>query len=179
MHATPSLQRWTTTQHWPLLQRNIRHCYGVHGRYRFQLPRHHLPRGQPLQSLVVVTNGCHIWHPSNFNRTSIWLPSCSSCCANILPHWHPIMLPSWHTTTLTSYCTTILLSLRPTILPFRSTFVSPSSDICPLSFIPINAPYSSNCILCLNFVANVLYCYKILGCGTTPYLQMMRAVPLN
>jgi len=87
---------------------------------------------------------------------------------------------------------------------FHSTFVTvlsdvhprsiwhPSSSICLVSsihrrpfidihspFIPIDTPYSSNCTLCYNFVASALYCYKILGHGTTPCPWMMRALLLS
>ncbi len=55
----------------------------------------------------------------------------------------------------------------------------PSIDVRPLPFIPVDIIYYSNCMLCWNFVTNVLYYYKILGHGTTPCRQMMKALPLN
>jgi len=66
--------------------------------------------------------------------------------------------------------------------PFRPLmFVHkhPSTNVCPLSFIPVNTPYSSNRMLYYNFVASALYYYKILGHGTTPCSRMMRALPFN
>ncbi len=48
-----------------------------------------------------------------------------------------------------------------------------------LPFILVNASYSSNHMLCQNFVVSALYYYKILGHGTTPCPWMMKALPLN
>ncbi len=63
------------------------------------------------------------------------------------------------------------------LVPFVRPF--PSIDVRPLPFIPMDAPYFSNLMLCQNFVASALYCYKILGHGITPCPRMMRALPLN
>jgi len=79
------------------------------------------------------------------------LPSCYLCSAILCP---------------TFYC---LVFCRLVI----------SSDIHSSSFIPIDTSYSLNHMLCWNFVVSSLYCYKILGHGTTSCLQMMRALPLS
>ncbi len=55
----------------------------------------------------------------------------------------------------------------------------PSTNICSSPFILVNVSYSSNRILCYNFVTSVLYCYKILVHGTRPCPWMMRTLPLN
>jgi hypothetical protein len=72
--------------------------------------------------------------------------------------------------------------------PFSSTNVCSSSFIRPTPFVhwhpsivvhPHRRTVFLNHILCSNFVASALYYYKILGHGTTPCPQMMRALPFN
>ncbi len=62
---------------------------------------------------------------------------------------------------------------RPSVWPL------PSTNICLSPFILIDISYSSNRILCQNFVSSALYYYKILGHGIRPCPRMIRALPFS
>jgi hypothetical protein len=122
-----------------------------------------------------ITLQCHrspfysIWHSSSFRPMFVRVLFYVCCCFV----WHPL-----------SFCPTFIPILSnvhqcPSIRSVLSIWPFPSTNIRSSPFIPIDTPYSSNDMLCWNFVSSALYYYKILEHGTTPCPRMMRALSLS
>jgi hypothetical protein len=129
-------------------------------------------RGRLLQSSATASNfrQTFVWCLSNFHYVMLmyYHTNIFSCCRpNVLPHLCHVVLSS---NAMLYYHSDVLSCCHIAVLLF-CYFIQPSSNVCPLPFVFIEALYSS--------ITGVLYWYKILGHGTTPCPRMMRAILLN